>query len=136
MENPSKRVKNTNCPFSLVLKHRRIQEDYNTTLELEWTHNHPTMSLQSMSFNDIDQSTRDHIMELFEKGYSPSLAFKEMVRELRVEISNDLKFHIAMSNRSGMPRRSDFNLLFKTFNHKKYGTRDMNSIFSHLKGKC
>ena len=62
-------------------------------------------------------------------------AHKELISERKSAVDTDLEFHIALSDRSKIPRRSDFNLLFKTFNEQKYGTREMDSIFKHLKGK-
>ena len=134
--NPSKRIKNNNCPFSLIVKHRRRApaNGYAKVIEIEWTHNHSIRALQTMTFNDINVDTKLRIVQLFEKGYTPSLAHKEFIRETNSNVDNDLEFHIAMSDRSKMPRRSHFNLLFKTYNENKYGTREMSSIFKHLKG--
>jgi len=132
---PSKRFKNENCPFSMVLKQKRsTDEHFATVLDLEWTHNHAIDSLQVNSFRDISDSTKECINDLFEIGYTPSLAYREFISVMKAETTNDFDFHIKMSNRSVMPRRSDFNLLFKTYNEVKYGTRDLCSICQHLKG--
>ena len=87
-----------------------------------------------MSFNDIKEGTKKSIITLFEKGFTPSLAYKEMIRVLRTEVEDDAHFHVKMSDRSEMPRRSDFNFLYKLFNNSKYGTREVSSIQKHLKG--
>ena len=73
-----------------------------------WTHNHPVKVLQSLSFSDINGLTSQRIKELFEKGYSPSLAYKESIRELRLQCESDMDFHIKMSDRPRMQRRNDF----------------------------
>ena len=103
-KNPSKRFRNKNCPFSMVIKHRKDLNEFGQVLEIEWTHNHPTQSLQSMSFRDISEHTRVSIMELFEKGYTPSLAYKEVIRDVKSKCNNELEYHVALSYRSEMPR--------------------------------
>ena len=72
-----------------------------------------------MTFHDINPATKLNIMGMFEKGYTPSLAHKELISETKSAVDTDLEFHIALSDRSKIPRRSDFNLLFKTFNEQK-----------------
>ena len=68
LSKPSKRFKNTDCPFSMVLKFQsNINDGYNCLLEIEWTHNHPVNSLQSLSFKDIRKDVATKINELFEK---------------------------------------------------------------------
>ena len=42
-ENPSKRFKNTECLFTLVLKFKRDETKLNCDLEMEWNHNHHWM---------------------------------------------------------------------------------------------
>ena len=50
----SKRLQNNDCPFSLVVKHRREKlNGFETVVEVEWNHNHPIKSLQAMTFHDI-----------------------------------------------------------------------------------
>ena len=103
-KNPSRRLKN-NCPFIISIKFKR---DKSSELEMVWTHNHPVKVLRSLSFSDINGLTSQRIKELFEKGYSPSLAYKESIRELRLQCESDMDFHIKMSDRSRMQRRNDF----------------------------
>lgn len=87
-----------------------------------------------MTFVDIRQETKSKINDLFEKGYTPSLAHKDFIRETKTICDNEADFHVALSDRSIMPSRNDFNQLYRLFNEKKYGTRKMDSIFEHLKG--
>ena len=52
---PHKRLKNTNCTFSLCLKVRRVPpaDGYSCTINLQWSHNHPTAALQVLTFKDM-----------------------------------------------------------------------------------
>ena len=119
----------------MVLKQKRSEhEQFATTLDLEWTHSHSIDSLQANSYKDISDSTKEYVTSLFENGYTPSLAYKEFISKMRAETANDIEFHLKMSNRSIMPRRWDFNHLYKIYNELKYGTRDLSSICQHLKG--
>ena len=56
------------------------------------SHNHPVEALQNMSFNDIDEGTKQTINDLFDKGYTPSLAYQETIRMIRSETENDVQF--------------------------------------------
>ena len=40
----------------------------------------PIKSLQAMTFHDINPATKLNIMGMFEKGYTPSLAHKELIK--------------------------------------------------------
>ena len=52
--NPSKRIKNTNCRFSLVIKLLKVPTTtYNALVYIEWNHNHSVTALQTLSFKDI-----------------------------------------------------------------------------------
>ena len=135
-KNPSRRFKNTNYPFSLAMKFKRdTSSEFGAVIGLEWTHNHPVKAFQSLSFTDINDDTCQNIIELFEKGYSPSLTYRELVREIKLDCANDMELHLKMSDRSKMPRRSDFNNLYTQHNRKKYGTRDLKAMFKNLEGE-
>jgi ribosomal protein S17 len=46
---PSKRFKNTHCPFLLVVRLGKTQDtDFNSTVDIEWNHNHSVDSLHSL----------------------------------------------------------------------------------------
>ena len=78
VEKPFIRFKNKDCPFSLILKFRRDKNaDFNCMLVMEWTHNHPINSLQSLSYKQISKQVRDQIFDYFEKGLTPGLAYRE-----------------------------------------------------------
>ena len=132
---PSIRFKNTDCPFSIVLKFKRAETvPYNCVLELEWTHNHPVNSLQSLSFKDIPDHVKKQIFSYFEKGYTPGLAYREFLSKLRLECTGELELHKMMSDRSVFPRRTDYNALYTEYCKEKYGTRNTSTIFEKLKG--
>ena len=54
---PSKRMQNTNCTFSLVIK-KSNHEEYNSMIILKWNHNHSTTCLHSLTFKDISPDTK------------------------------------------------------------------------------
>ena len=92
---PSHRFKNTNCPFSLVLKFKQNPnvEDVPCLLDVEWTHNHPVNSLQSLSFKDISEETKGQILLLFKLGFTPGLAYKEFLLKTKESCQTDLELH-------------------------------------------
>ena len=135
LSKPSKRFKNTDCPFSLVLKFKSNTNDgYNCLLEFEWIHNHPVKSLQSLSSKDIRKDVATEINDLFEKGYTPGLAYREFLREVKSCTTNDLEFHKQICDRSNFPRRTDYNYLYTEYNRSKYGTQSTNAMFEKLHG--
>lgn len=73
---PSKRLKNTNSPFSMVFKLRRMPNEFPCRIDLEWNHNHPVRALQALSFKDIPSKICDQINGMFERGYTPGRAYK------------------------------------------------------------
>ena len=53
LSNPSKRFKNTNCPFSLVIRlGKKNTQEFGSTIDIEWNHNHSIQLLHSLSFKD------------------------------------------------------------------------------------
>ena len=50
---PAKRMKNTNCRFSLVVKLLKSFTDYNSIVIIEWNHNHSVTAFHTLSFRDI-----------------------------------------------------------------------------------
>ena len=133
---PSKRFKNTDCPFSLVLRFKRPTEEENeftATLDIEWTHNHPVQALQALSFKDIPDEVSEEVKSMFTRSYSPGTAYREFMSKIRQSVIDELEFHQAIADRSIVPRR-DFNFLYKEYNQTKHGTKDMSSMFENLKG--
>ena len=136
-QKPNKRFKNTDYPFSLVLKMKKstMPSEYTCDIDIEYTHNHSLTSLQSLSFQDIPTEVSDRITNLFEKGLTPGLAYREMLQQVKAVSKDDLELHLNLANRSIMPRRRDFNNLYTEFHREKFGTKDINSMFNCLEGK-
>ena len=118
-QKPSKRVKNTDCPFPLCLKLRNSPspesetvDPYPCVVSLQWNHNHPVKSLQALGFKDIPSAVSERIMAMFKRGYTPGLAYREFIRTLTRECENDLELHKALADRSKIPRRPNFNQLY------------------------
>ena len=131
---PSKRFKNTNCPFSLVLRIGRNPDaaDFCSTIDMEWNHNHSVQSLHSLSFKDVPASVISHIKEMFASGLLPGAAYRELLRQLRSECKDDLEYHRRLSDRSQAPRRKDFNDIYTDFKKERFGTGSMSEMFSTL----
>ena len=131
-EKPSKRIKNTNCPFSLILKLKKTEGPFPCVVELEWDHNHPILALQSLSFKDIPENVSAEINHMYENGYTPGLACKEFIKSVKKSCQNDLEFHLRLADRSAVPKRIDFNNLFTEFNRKRYGSTNFEEVFNCL----
>ena len=72
-QNPSKRLQNTDCAFSLNVKIiKKANETHPCTITIKWTHNHPTEAAQALSYRDVPEEVRQKILELFAQGYTPS----------------------------------------------------------------
>ena len=111
---PSKRFKNTDCPFTMVLEFiRNPESELNCVLEMEWIHNHPTKSLQALSFKDINPNVKTEMFTLFDKSFTPGLAYKEFWRRTKESCTNnELNLLTMIADRSIIPRRTDFNKLY------------------------
>ena len=116
-EKPFRRLKNTDCPFMLVFKILKNAEDeFPCIIECEWNHNHPTHSLQVLSFKDVPTDAVEKIKILFKNGFTPGLAYREYLKDLRARCDNELAFHHILADRSKAPRRRDFNSLYAEYN--------------------
>ena len=108
---PSKRLKNTDCPFSMVFKVKREIDDFPCVGELAWNHNHPVQALQALSFKDIPAHVIDRIRDMYDHGYTPGLAYEEFMKGVRIECQKEVEFHWKLADCSKVPRRRDFNQL-------------------------
>ena len=130
---PSKRLKNTDCPFSMVFKVKREIDDFPCVVELEWNHNHPVQALQALSFKDIPAHVVDRIRDMYGHGYTPGLAYKELIKGVRIECHDEVDFHWKLADRSKVPRRRDFNQLYTEYNKEMYGSKNLKDMFEKLK---
>ena len=48
--------KPSKSPFAMTLKFKKGNDVHNYVIDIEWTHNHPVHSLQSLSFKDINEN--------------------------------------------------------------------------------
>jgi hypothetical protein len=55
--NPAARVKNTNCPFQLIIK---INTNGICFVDIEWAHNHNTVNLEASNFKNISSCIKHH----------------------------------------------------------------------------
>lgn len=132
-KNPFKRVKNTNCPFRLIVKAERDPNgEFDAFIELMWNHNHATKSMHVLSFKDISDCSKEKIRLLFERGLLPGSAYKELLRQLKSECSSDVEYHLRLSDRSIVPRRHDFNAIYGQFTKEKFGTGNIQEMYKQL----
>ena len=132
---PSKRLKNTDCPYSLTVKLRKVSDEYPCEMDLEWNHNHPVDALQSLSFKDVAKNVTQKIKQMFENGYTPALAYNEFIKGIKQECSDSLEFHLKLADRSKVPSRRDFNNLFTEYKRSKYGSKNLTEMFKVLENR-
>ena len=70
--NGSLNVEYKSCRLNRLLCTLQVPADgFTCTMEIEWSHNHPTQSLQALSFKDIAPETEQKVKALFAEGNSP-----------------------------------------------------------------
>jgi hypothetical protein len=111
---------------------KRVDEDYNSSIDVEWNHNHSVDSLHSLSFKDIPMNVTNTITQMYASGLLPGAAHREFSRQLRSECQDDLEYHKRLSDRSEAPRREDFNRIYSDFKEERFGTGSMSDMFSAL----
>lgn len=116
--NPSARVKNTNCPFQMNVK---IDTQACCSIEVEWEHNHSVATLEAFNFSSLSQECTEKVLKLFERGYTPSIARQQYLKELKDSCEDELDFHRKKANRAIMPRKRDFSYLYSQFGRDRYG---------------
>ena len=80
-KNPIKRL--TDCPFSLSIRLKRdLQSVYSARISIDYNHNHPVQSLQALSFKDISEQVSKEIRHLYEKGFTPGMAYRDCLQTL------------------------------------------------------
>ncbi|XP_035660668.1 uncharacterized protein LOC118405331 [Branchiostoma floridae] len=126
---PTARVKNTNCPFQLVMK---ISKENVTTIDIHSQHNHSVGTLEASNFKDLSEETIDKVYKLFESGLTPSTARQQFLSDLKSDCMDEITFHRQKADRSIMPRKRDFNYLYEQFGRERYGGKD-SQMFVKLK---
>ena len=125
---PHKRLKNTNCRFLLTFKF--VKQD-SCMDSLEWDHNHPINALQVLTYKDISPETIVRINNYFVHGYTPSLAYRQLLREIKTECENEGVYAVKLADRSTCPRRGDFNNLYTGYCRTKYGAKNGIDMFNN-----
>ena len=103
-------MKNTDCPFSLVIK--LVEYGFSCINNMEWNHNHATQAGQSYCFEAIPNEMIDRIYTTFNHKYTTGSAYKELIKLLKKECNTEIEFHEKLSHRSKMPLRRDFDQLY------------------------
>lgn len=116
--NPSARVKNTNCPFQMIVK---IDVKGQCYVDVEWEHNHSVDTLEASNFRDLSSECVEKVNKLYESGHTPSTARQQHLKELRATCSDELTYHKKKADRSVTPRKRDFNHLYSKFGEEKFG---------------
>ena len=129
--NPSKRFKNTYCPFALNIKIRKgLPNNFLCTINIEYNHNCSTKCLEALTFKSVRPEVIKDYQLLFEKGMSPSVA--EFLRELRCRFPSDIKFHQAKADRGICPRRRDVNVFYRKYCADFFGGKNGSVMFDRM----
>ena len=107
-------------------------QEFGSTIDIEWNHNHSVQLLHSLSFKDIPTSVKNDTKQMFESGLLPGAAHREFLRQLRSECKDELEYHQQLADRSKAPRRKDFNDIYSLFKKDRFGTGSMSDMFSAL----
>ena len=118
-EKSSRRQQNTDCPFSISFKLVKHGQP-SCIIDLEYSHNHPTLAAQVFSYEDIPTDLKERIFTLFSINYTPGSAYRELYKSVKNGCTSDKEFHEKMAHRSIMPLRSDFNQLYTQYKMKQY----------------
>lgn len=116
--NPSARVKNTNCPFQMIVK---IDVKGQCYVDVEWEHNHSVETLEASNFRDLSFECIEKVNKLYESGHTPSTTRQQYLKELRTTCIDELTYHEKKADRSVTPRKRDFNHLCRKFGEEKFG---------------
>jgi len=66
-----------------VLKSSIPGSEYQCSIVIDNSHNHPTNSLHATSFRPILQETKEAIFMLFDSGMTSSQAYAEFIQKLK-----------------------------------------------------
>ena len=95
---PSKRMKNTNCPYSLCIRIKQdyYEEPFKSRIDIEWNHNHTVEAAHALTFKDISNESKKKITAMFDNGYTPALACREFLKGVRRKFVDDLEMRILL----------------------------------------
>ena len=119
--NPTARVKNTNCPFQMIVK---VSHCNGCTIDTDWDHNHATDYLEASNFKELSSDCVHKVHSLFEAGESPSTARQKFLRELKSMCKDEIDFHIKKPDCSITPRQRDFRHIYEQYGSQKFGGKN------------
>ena len=115
---PPARVKNTNCPFQMVVK---IETSQLCTVDIDWEHNHSISTLETSNYKDMSSECIDKVNRLYTAGQTPCSARHQFMKDLKATCHDEVTFHKKKADRSVTPRRQDFNHLYSKFTKENFG---------------
>ena len=80
----------------------------------------------------ISEQVKLEISALFENGLTPSQAYSEFLRGLKLRCADQLIFHLSKADQSKCPRRRDFNSLYIKYCQECFGGRNGVEMFDKL----
>ncbi len=119
--NPTARVKNTNCPFQMIVK---INNCNGCTVDVDWDHNHATDNLEASNFKELSANSVKKINCMFEQGETPSTARQQFFKELKSVCKDEIEFHMKKADRSVTPRQRDFRHIYEQYGKQKFGGKN------------
>lgn len=78
--NPSARVKNTNCPFQMIVK---IDNKGCCSVDIEREHNYSLQTLEASNFPDLSPECTESVLKLYESGHTPATTRQQCLKELK-----------------------------------------------------
>ena len=97
-------------------------QEFGSTIDIEWNHNHSVQSPHSLGFKDIPTLVKNDIKQMFESGLLPGAAHREFLCQLRSECKDEPEYHQQLADCSNAPRRKDFNDIYSLFKKDRFGT--------------
>ena len=120
--------KNQNCSTTMNLKLKKcIREDqsgchdcFNLKVKITYDHSHEVESTESWNFQEVGESARLRLLELFEDGLTPARAKQIYDEELKEKFGND--WLTISAQRSINPDKKYVNRLHTSYMKGKFGT--------------
>ena len=95
-------MKNTNCPFQLIIK---INTSGICFVDIDWAHNHNRINLEASNFKDISSSTIEKVKKLYQDGNTPSIARQVFLKDLKQSCNDEMTYHVMKADRSITPEK-------------------------------
>jgi hypothetical protein len=144
---PSKKsrtsTKNTNCPSKITVVLHAIKKRYQgkdkekhalmcempCEVTFITTHNHSTLSADSLRFRKISQEVKDKLLNLFHNGHSVSTALQSL--KIDIQLNND-NYEEILADRKYCPTYDDCYHLYRQEFERRYGPKQwFESLYSN-----